>query len=126
MLRPRSRRHGMRAARAWLKRPDNAPWRTELSGREQLRLPAAGFIEVAQAKGIKGEDTSLRNEEGVEEPLLQKEVDAQPSSSESVLWTAPFQSVTLGDTMIVPVPEEVLGVEKRLVLKEARVERLNN
>jgi uncharacterized protein (TIGR02271 family) len=56
-------------------------------------------------------------EEVVDEPLLQEQVDVQRVEVNRVI-DQPVSVRYEGDTMIIPVLEEVLVVEKRLMLKE--------
>jgi uncharacterized protein (TIGR02271 family) len=56
-------------------------------------------------------------EELVDEPLLQESVDVERVAINQVI-DQPVPVRTEGDTIIVPVLEEVLVVEKRLMLKE--------
>jgi uncharacterized protein (TIGR02271 family) len=56
-------------------------------------------------------------EELVDEPLLQESVDVERVAINKVI-DQPVPVRTEGDTIIVPVLEEVLVVEKRLMLKE--------
>jgi len=56
-------------------------------------------------------------EELVDEPLLREEVQVERVAINRVVEHAP-QSRQEGDTLIIPILEEVLVVEKRLMLKE--------
>jgi uncharacterized protein (TIGR02271 family) len=57
------------------------------------------------------------HEEMVDEPLLREEVTVQRAAINQIV-NEPVPVRYEGDTMIVPVLEEILVVEKRLVLKE--------
>lgn len=57
------------------------------------------------------------HEEMVDEPLLREEVTVERSAINQIV-NEPVPVRYEGDTMIVPVLEEILVVEKRLVLKE--------
>lgn len=61
--------------------------------------------------------TVHQREETVDEPLLQEEVDVQRVAVNRFVDSPPPVRYS-GDTMIVPLLEEVLVVEKRLMLKE--------
>lgn len=56
-------------------------------------------------------------EEMIDEALLREHVHVERIPKDQVVSTAP-QSRREGDTLIIPVVEEILVVEKRLVLKE--------
>jgi uncharacterized protein (TIGR02271 family) len=67
--------------------------------------------------GVRVEKSVERREECVDEPLTREEVDVERIAVDREV-EGPVAVRYEGDTMIVPVLEEVLVVQKRLVLKE--------
>lgn len=67
--------------------------------------------------GVRITKTVREREETVDEPLLQEEVDVQRVAVNRFVDSPPPVRYS-GDSMIVPLLEEVLVVEKRLLLKE--------
>jgi len=72
---------------------------------------------VETGAGVRIEKTVEEREERVDHPLLREDVDVERVAVNRRV-DAPVAVRYEGDTMIVPVLEEVLVVEKRLVLKE--------
>jgi len=111
------------------KRPRDDYVEPELAGSRRRATPEETVIPVLQEEldvhtervethsGVRVEKHVQRHEEIVDEPLAREEVEV-----ERVAINQPVdQPVAVryeGDTMIVPVLEEVLVVEKRLMLKE--------
>ncbi|HEV2293076.1 MAG TPA: YsnF/AvaK domain-containing protein [Tepidisphaeraceae bacterium] len=81
--------------------------------REELRV-AKRSVETGRVRVVK----RVREEEQlVERPLLNEEVEVRRVSVEQFVDDAPLVRQE-GETLIVPIVEEVLVVEKRLMLKE--------
>lgn len=72
---------------------------------------------VVVTGGVRLTKRISEREETVDEPLLQENVSVERVAIGAVVSEAP-QARQEGDTLIVPVLEEVLVVEKRLLLKE--------
>jgi len=72
---------------------------------------------VETGAGVRVEKTIEEREESIDEALLREDVDVERVVVNRVV-DAPVAVRYEGDTMVVPVLEEVLVVEKRLVLKE--------
>jgi len=72
---------------------------------------------VVESGGVRLRKIVREREEIVEEPLLHEEVHVERVPVNRVI-DSPIGSRQEGDTLILPVLEEVLVVEKRLVLKE--------
>jgi uncharacterized protein (TIGR02271 family) len=90
--------------------------------REALVVPVAGEeVDVRKRQwetgGVRVEIGVREREELVDEPLVREEVRVERVPVNQVVKEAPNVRQE-GDTTIVPVLEEVLVVEKRLVLKE--------
>ena len=80
---------------------------------------AVGKRVVDSGKGIRVAKTVSQREHVVDEPLASDEVVLERVSVERVVDAQSIPGVRYeGDTMIVPILEEVLFVEKRMVLKE--------
>ena len=76
-----------------------------------------GTRRVETGAGVRIEKTVESREECVDEPLTKEEVEVVRIAVNRQV-EAPVAVRYEGDTMIVPILEEVLFVEKRLVLKE--------
>jgi uncharacterized protein (TIGR02271 family) len=72
---------------------------------------------VEKESGVRVSKTVEEREEVVDEPLTQETVDVERVSINRPV-DAPAGIRYEGDTMIIPIFEEVLVVEKRLMLKE--------
>ena len=72
---------------------------------------------TVEAGKVRIHKTVREHEETVDEPLLQDEVEVERVPINQFI-ERPIDARYEGDTLIVPVLEEVLVVEKRLVLKE--------
>ena len=88
----------------------------------EVRIPViqeevvVGTREVERG-GVRVHKTVNEREEVVEQPVLNEEVNVERVAIGRIVETVP-QVREEGDTLIIPVLEEVLVVEKRLVLKE--------
>ncbi len=80
---------------------------------EELRVSKSAVV----TGGVRLTKRVSEREETVNEPLLQESVSVERVALGTVVSEAP-QARQEGDTLIVPVLEEVLVVEKRLLLKE--------
>ncbi len=80
---------------------------------EELRVSKSAVV----TGGIRLTKRISEREETVDKPLLQEKVSVERVAIGTVVSEAP-QARQEGDTLIVPVLEEVLVVEKRLLLKE--------
>ena len=80
---------------------------------EELRVSKSAVV----TGGVRLTKRISEREEIVDEPLLQENVSVERVAIGTVVSEAP-QARQEGDTLIVPVLEEVLVVEKRLLLKE--------
>ena len=67
--------------------------------------------------GVRATKSVRERVQVVDEPLLREEVTVERRAVNQVL-AAPAQPRQEGDTLIIPVMEEILVVEKRLLLKE--------
>jgi uncharacterized protein (TIGR02271 family) len=91
--------------------------------REQTVIPVlqeelnVGTRRVEVDAGVRVEKTVEEREERVDEPLTREEVDVERVAVNRPV-DGPVAVRYEGDTMIVPVLEEVVVVEKRLMLKE--------
>jgi uncharacterized protein (TIGR02271 family) len=92
---------------------------------DESRIPvtheelALGKRVVETGKGVRVAKRVSQREEIVDQPLASDEVQVERVSVGRVLDPGPVPQVRYeGETMIVPVLEEVLVVEKRMVLKE--------
>ena len=104
--------------------PAEAPTRPPSDAeREQTVIPVlqeeleVGTRRVETGAGIRVEKTVEEREERVDEPLTKEEVEVERIPVNRAV-EGPVAVRYEGDTMIVPVLEEVLVLEKRLVLKE--------
>lgn len=80
---------------------------------EELRVSKRAVV----TGGVRLTKRISEREETVDEPLLQENVSVERVAIGTVVFEAP-QARQEGDTLIIPVLEEVLAVEKRLLLKE--------
>lgn len=67
--------------------------------------------------GVRATKSVRERVQVVDEPLLREEVTVERRAVNQVL-TTPAQPRQEGDTLIIPVMEEILVVERRLLLKE--------
>jgi len=91
-------------------------------GEEQIVLPVVEeelevHKRVVETGGVRLRKIVREREEVVEEPLLREEVHVERVPVNRVI-DSPIGSRQEGDTLILPILEEVLVVEKRLMLKE--------
>lgn len=89
---------------------------------DELRIPVIREDVVVQKRQVEGGGVRVHKivnerEQVIEEPTYQENVDVQRIAVGRVVDAAP-QVREEGDTLIIPVMEEMLVVEKRLVLKE--------
>src|SRR5215204_587775 len=99
-----------------------APTSTATSRNEQLVIPVlTEELNVRREKvltgGVRIHKTVAERTETVNEPVLQEEVRVERVPVNQVVSEAPPVRYE-GDTIIVPLLEEVMVVEKRLVLRE--------
>jgi len=95
---------------------------SDLAAGQELRVPVIreeAVIRKQQVErgGVRVQTTINEHEEVVEVPLVHDEVGVERIPVGRVVDTVP-ETRTEGDTLIIPVLEETLFVEKRLVLKE--------
>lgn len=89
---------------------------------EDMVIPVIREEAVVQTRqvergGVRVHKLVNEREEVIEQPTLDEHVDIERIAIGRVVETAP-QAREEGDTLIIPVLEEMLVVEKRLVLKE--------
>ena len=94
----------------------------ELAPDEELRIPVIREEAVVRTRevergGVRVHKTVHEREEVVEQPTLREDVDVERVPIGRVVEFVP-EVREEGDTLIIPVMEEMLVVEKRLVLKE--------
>ncbi|HEX6289980.1 MAG TPA: YsnF/AvaK domain-containing protein [Herpetosiphonaceae bacterium] len=94
----------------------------DLAPGEELRIPVIREEAVVRTREVEGggvrvHKTVNEREEVVELPTLREDVDVERVAIGRVVEAAP-EVREEGDTLIIPVLEEMLVVEKRLVLKE--------
>lgn len=94
----------------------------DLAGNEEVTIPVIREEAVVRTRpiergGVRVHKTVNEHEEVVEQPTLNEEVDVERVPIGRVIDIAPGVREE-GDTLIIPVLEEMLVVEKRLVLKE--------
>lgn len=95
---------------------------TDLAPGEELRIPVIREEAVVHTRevergGVRVHKTVTEREEVVEHPTLREHVDVERVPVGRVVEFAP-EVREEGNTLIIPVMEEMLVVEKRLVLKE--------
>ncbi|HEY0603377.1 MAG TPA: YsnF/AvaK domain-containing protein [Herpetosiphonaceae bacterium] len=96
--------------------------RQDLAAGEELRIPVIREEAVVRTRevergGVRVHKTVNEREEVIEQPTMREEVDVERVAIGRVVDTVP-EVREEGDTLIIPVLEEMLVVEKRLVLKE--------
>jgi len=101
---------------------DELEARGEVSGDEDLVVPVVQEVVDVQKRWVESGRVRVtkvvhRREEVVDEPLLREEVEVERVAVNRVV-EGPVATRQEGDVLIVPVLEEVLVVEKRLMLKE--------
>jgi uncharacterized protein (TIGR02271 family) len=101
---------------------EDLPTRGEVDGGGKLVVPVAQEVLDVQKRWVEGGRVRItkvvnRREEVIDEPLLREEVEVERVAIDRVV-EGPMAIRHEGDVMIVPVLEEILVVEKRLVLKE--------
>jgi uncharacterized protein (TIGR02271 family) len=89
---------------------------------EEMRIPVVREEAVIHTRevergGVRVHKTVNEREEVIEHPTMREDVDVERVSIGRVVEAMP-QVREEGDTLIIPVLEEMLVVEKRLVLKE--------
>jgi len=94
----------------------------DLTAGEELRIPVIREEAVVRTRevergGVRIHKTVNEREEVVEQPTMREDVDVERVAIGRVIDTVP-EVREEGDTLIIPVLEEMLVVEKRLVLKE--------
>lgn len=94
----------------------------DLDAGEEVRIPVIREEAVVRTRevergGVRVHKTVNEREEVVEQPTMREEVDVERIAIGRVIDTVP-EVREEGDTLIIPVLEEMLVVEKRLVLKE--------
>ena len=94
----------------------------DLAAGEELRIPVIREEAVVRTRevergGVRVHKTVNEREEVVEQPTMREDVDVERVAIGRVVDTIP-EVREEGDTLIIPVLEEMLVVEKRLVLKE--------
>ncbi|HEY0737671.1 MAG TPA: YsnF/AvaK domain-containing protein [Herpetosiphonaceae bacterium] len=94
----------------------------DLAAGEELRIPVIREEAVVRTRevergGVRVHKTVNEREEVVEQPTMREDVDVERVAIGRVIDTVP-EVREEGDTLIIPVLEEMLVVEKRLVLKE--------
>lgn len=94
----------------------------DLAAGEELRIPVIREEAVVRTRevergGVRVHKTVNEREEVVEQPTMREDVDVERVAIGRVVDTVP-EVREEGDTLIIPVLEEMLVVEKRLVLKE--------
>lgn len=95
---------------------------TELAPGEELNIPVIREEAVVRTRevergGVRVHKTINEREEVIEQPTYNEQVDVERVAIGRVIEAAPAVREE-GDTLIIPVVEEMLVVEKRLVLKE--------
>jgi uncharacterized protein (TIGR02271 family) len=88
----------------------------------ELRIPvireeAVVHTREVEGGGVRVHKTVHQREEVIEQPTMREDVDVERVAIGRVVDRAP-EVREEGDTLIIPVMEEMLVVEKRLVLKE--------
>lgn len=96
--------------------------RQDLAAGEEVRIPVIREEAVVRTRevergGVRVHKTVNEREEVVEQPTMREDVDVERVAIGRVIDTVP-EVREEGDTLIIPVLEEMLVVEKRLVLKE--------
>lgn len=94
----------------------------DLTAGEELRIPVIREEAVVRTRevesgGVRVHKTVNEREEVIEQPTMHEDVEVERVAIGRVIDTVP-QVREEGDTLIIPVLEEMLVVEKRLVLKE--------
>jgi uncharacterized protein (TIGR02271 family) len=94
----------------------------DLATGEELRIPVIREEAVVRTRevergGVRVHKTVHEREEVIEQPTMREDVDVERIAIGKVVDRAP-EVREEGDTLIIPVMEEMLVVEKRLVLKE--------
>jgi len=94
----------------------------QVSAGEEVRIPVIREEAVVQTRPVEGggvrvHKTVNEREEVINQPTYQEDVDVERVTVGRVVEIVP-QVREEGDTLIIPVLEEMLVVEKRLVLKE--------
>jgi uncharacterized protein (TIGR02271 family) len=94
----------------------------DLAAGDELRIPVIREEAVVRTRevergGVRVHKTVNEREEVVEQPTMREDVDVERVAIGRVVDTVP-EVREEGDTLIIPVLEEMLVVEKRLVLKE--------
>jgi len=94
----------------------------DLAAGEEVRIPVIREEAVVRTRevergGVRVHKTVNEREEVVEQPTMREDVDVERVAIGRVIDTVP-EVREEGDTLIIPVLEEMLVVEKRLVLKE--------
>jgi uncharacterized protein (TIGR02271 family) len=95
---------------------------TEVAAGEEVRIPVIREEAVVRTReiergGVRVHKTVNEREEVVEQPTYQEQVQVERIPIGQVIAAMP-EVREEGDTLIIPVVEEMLVVEKRLVLKE--------
>lgn len=106
------------------------PWSFEAVEREAGRLIDQGHVIIpviserlkvgtreVETGGVRLTKTVREDREVIDEPLVHDEVEVERVAVNRPI-DAPEESRYEGDTLVIPVMEEVLHVEKRLVLRE--------
>lgn len=94
----------------------------QVSPGEEVRIPVIREEAIVQTRPVEGggvrvHKTVNEREEVIQQPTYQEDIDVERVSVGRVVDVVP-QVREEGDTLIIPVLEEMLVVEKRLVLKE--------
>ncbi len=98
------------------------PYAMSITPGEEVRIPVLREEAVVRTREVEGggvrvHKTVTEREEVVQQPLYHEQVDVERVTIGRVVDVMP-EVREEGDTLIIPVLEEVLVVEKRLVLKE--------
>lgn len=94
----------------------------DLAPGEELKIPVIREDVVVQKRAVEGggvrvHKTVTEREQVVEQPTLHEDVEVERVAIGRVIEAAP-EARQEGDTLVIPVVEEMLVVEKRLVLRE--------
>ncbi len=99
-----------------------APYAMEIGPGEEVRIPVVQEEAIVRTREVEGggvrvHKTVNEREEVIQQPVYHEQVDVERIAIGRVVDVAP-EVREEGDTLIIPVVEEMLVVEKRLVLKE--------